>query len=126
MSASAKAAEFLDAIARQSTERLGSILAEGVHVEFPYDDGQREHRFDGRDAVVSYFAAAFDYLEPIVFSDVVEHSGEDSHEAVIEFRGASRWVADSRPYHQRYIAVVGTDDDDRIVLYREYRNPLAY
>ena len=116
MSESTKAAEFLDAIARQSTERLGSILAERVHVEFPYEDGQREHRFDGRDAVVSYFAAAFDCLKPIVSSDIVEHPGEDGHEAVIELRGVSRWVEDSQPYHQRYIAIVGTDDDDRIVL----------
>lgn len=126
MSASARAAEFLDAITHRSTERLRSILAERVHVEFPYDEGQRDHQFHGRDAVVAYFAAAFDYLEPIVFADIIEHRCADSHETVIEFRGTSRWVTDLRPYHQRYIAIVGTDEDDRIVRYREYRNPGAY
>jgi len=126
VSASDAAIRFLDAVASQATDRLAQILEEDVHVEFPYDEGERANKFDGRDAVVEYFDAAFEYLEPIEFSDVIGHQGPDPHTAVVEFRGTSRWVADGRPYRQRYIAVVATDDDDRIVLYREYRNPTAY
>jgi hypothetical protein len=108
----------------RNVSAFADMMADHGVMEFPYAPSGFPVRLDGRAAVIRHLEGvagliAFDRMgEPTV------HPSTDPNVVVIEFEGFGRGVATGEPYDQRYISVIRTENG-RIVLYRDYWNPLV-
>ena len=126
---------FLDAVKRLLVDALGDRLSPGVDdymdlfsdegvLETPYVPPDAPSRWEGRAAI----AAFLDTLRGVVrLADVrltASYPAADGATVVLEYEGTVHLERDGTQFGQRYISVVQLAAG-RIVLWREYTNPLA-
>jgi ketosteroid isomerase-like protein len=107
----------------QIREWLDLFASDGT-LEFPFAPAGVPQRVTGHDelfAHMSHFPETFD----VEFVDLVFHETTDPRVAIAEFRSTGRAVPTGKPYEQRIISVVYTDDDGLITRYVDYWNPLV-
>ena len=100
------------------------LYAPDVVFEFPYAPAGMPKQVTGRDALFEHminFPKTFD----VKFGDLVFHETIDPRLVVAEFHSAGTALPTGKPYEQTCISVVRTDDDGRIIHYRDYWNPLV-
>jgi hypothetical protein len=100
------------------------LMAEDYVMEFPYARAGMQPRVEGRDAVIEYLVGVGDGIEVDTIGDVEVHETADPDVVVVEFTGHGRARRTGEPYENRYISVIRMRQG-RIVLYRDYWNPLA-
>lgn len=110
----------IDRDARSFTD----MMDEHAVMEFPYALPDVPDRLDGRDAVARHLEGLGDLIAFDRMGEPTVHPTTDPAVVIIEFEGFGRGVATGAPYDQRYISVIRTENG-RIVLYRDYWNPIA-
>lgn len=126
---------FLDAVKVVLVAALGDRLSPGVDdymdlfsdegvLETPYVPPGARSRWEGRAAI----AAFLDTLHGVIrLADVrltASYPAADGATVVLEYEGTVHLERDGTQFQQRYISVVQLAAG-RIVLWREYTNPLA-
>ncbi|WP_353358269.1 nuclear transport factor 2 family protein [Mycobacterium sp.] len=99
------------------------LLADGAVLEMPLAPPGLPNRFEGK-AAIRAFLSGSQLFSKLEFHDVEVHATSDPELAVVEFRSTGTFEATGLEYANRYALVVRAREG-RIVLYREYFNPLA-
>ncbi|MEU7741497.1 nuclear transport factor 2 family protein [Nonomuraea sp. NPDC049158] len=81
-------------------------------------------RVTGRDALLAHMSS-FPETFDVEFVDLVFHPTVDPGLVIAEFRSTGTALPTGKPYEQRCVSVVRTDDDARITHYLDYWNPLV-
>ncbi|MEV6031721.1 nuclear transport factor 2 family protein [Nonomuraea sp. NPDC052116] len=117
-------AEHLRLTAAGRTDEWVALFAPDAVLEFPFAPAGVSRRVTGRDALLAHmrsFPETFD----IEFVDLVFHETVDPSLVIAEFRSTGTARPTGKPYQQRCISVVRTDDDALITHYLDYWNPLV-
>lgn len=99
------------------------LLADDAVLEMPLAPRGLPDRFEGK-AAIRAFLTGSQYFSKLEFHDVEVHVTSDPELAVVEFRSTGTFEATGLEYANRY-ALFLRARGGRIVLYREYFNPLA-
>jgi ketosteroid isomerase-like protein len=99
------------------------LLADGAVLEMPLAPPGLPNRFEGK-AAIRAFLSGSQLFSKLEFHDVEVHATSDPELAVVEFRSTGTFEATGLEYANRYALIVRARAG-RIVLYREYFNPLA-
>jgi ketosteroid isomerase-like protein len=99
------------------------LLADDAVLEMPLAPPGLPNRFAGK-AAIRAFLSGSQLFSKLEFHDVEVHATSDPELAVVEFRSTGTFEATGLEYANRYALVVRARAG-RIVLYREYFNPLA-
>ena len=109
-------------------ETIEGMMTEEVVTTIPYsatgvttEDAFRV--FDGRPAVMAYFAGAIEFIPEVTFVTPVITVSEDGNTAFVETRGDMR-LADGRPYANIYVWRLDYSEG-RIAAITEYFNPVT-
>lgn len=100
------------------------IWAEDAVVEFPYAPDKLTKRLAGKNAIYEYYkniAPAFELLEE---KPLVMYPSSDPLVGVFEVSMDFRIKSTGKAYCQDYICVMKLSDNGKIVLYREYGDPV--
>ena len=99
------------------------LFAEDAVLECPFAPPGSMHRVSGKKEIAAYL----DQIKDSLGSDGMTLSAAfhtvDAEAAILEYSGTASNVRNGKHYAQRYIAVVKLREG-RIVLFREYWNPL--
>ncbi|WP_338869506.1 nuclear transport factor 2 family protein [Myxococcus stipitatus] len=117
-------AEHLRLTAEGRTEEWVGLFAPNAVLEFPFAPAGVPTKVTGRDALLAHmsnFPKTFD----VQFVDLVFHDTVDPRLVVAEFRSTGTARTTGKPYEQKCISVVRTDEDARITHYLDYWNPLV-
>lgn len=103
----------------EDAPRLREVWAPDGVLEFPYATAEMTARIDGVEALVAYFDGARRWGDwRFEVGRVVVDEGQRLH--VAEVHAEAVWVETGRAYVQDYVIWMQLDEDDRIVLWREY------
>ncbi|MEV7867314.1 nuclear transport factor 2 family protein [Streptomyces sp. NPDC088124] len=117
-------AEHLRLTAAGRIDEWVALFAPDAVLEFPFAPAGVSRRVTGRDALVAHmsnFPETFD----VDFVDLVFHETVDPSLVIAEFRSTGTALPTGKPYEQRCISVVRTDDNALITHYLDYWNPLV-
>ncbi len=126
---------FLDAVKVLLVDALGDRLAPGVddYVDLFSDDGVLEtpyvspgapSRWEGRAAIAAFLGKLRGSIRLADIRLTASYPAADGAAHVLEYEGTVHLERDGTQFRQRYISVVRLAAG-RIVLWREYTNPLA-
>ncbi len=118
------AQKYLSVVKGVSITNWMEIWAENAIVEFPYAPAQYPKRLEGKNAIYEYYKAATALFEVQREKPLVMYPSSDPLIAVFEVSMDFRILSTGKDYRQDYICVVKIRDDGRIVLYREYWDPV--
>ncbi|MEU1879640.1 nuclear transport factor 2 family protein [Streptosporangium sp. NPDC020072] len=113
---------LLEAEARRDVPAMAELLAEDMVFEMPF--GEQVTVVEGRQAMtdlLSRFLGGF-YAE-FTLRDIEVTAAATSGRYFAEYRSTGRVASNGHAYHQRYAAVLEVSDG-KVVLWREYFNPL--
>jgi len=99
--------------------------AEDGRIEFPFAPAGSVAKVEGRAAIADYMAALparFDFKS---FDVLTAYSDPSGQQAVVEFTCEGTALETGRPYNQHYVALLTFDADGKILVYRDFWNPLA-
>jgi uncharacterized protein len=113
----------LDSLLTGDLEPWVSMWAEEGCMEFPYAPPGFPQRLEGQAAIRAHMRAFPQALHLTRLSVPVLYPTVDPTVLIAEFSCEGRAVATGRPYHQRYISVIQTGEEGRILHYRDYWNP---
>jgi uncharacterized protein len=99
------------------------LLADDAVLEMPFAPPSLPDRFEGKVAIRAFLSGS-QYFSKLEFHDVEVHVTSDPELVVVEFRSTGTFEATGLGYANRY-ALILRARGGRIVLYREYFNPLA-
>lgn len=99
------------------------LLADDAVLEIPLAPPGLPDRFEGK-AAIEAFLSSSQVFSKLDFHDIAVHETSDPELVVVEFRSSGTFTATGLNYANRYALVVRARNG-RIVLYREYFNPLA-
>lgn len=99
------------------------LASDGV-MEFPYAPPGAIQKLIGREAVVDYLRAFSCLLELHTLSLQQVYRTDRPDVTIVEFRCEGRGINTGRPYSQRYISVI-TTNNGFISRYVDYWNPLT-
>ncbi|MFE3019747.1 nuclear transport factor 2 family protein [Streptomyces sp. NPDC059256] len=117
-------AEHLRLTAAGRTDEWVELFAPDAVLEFPYAPSGVPRRVRGREALIAHmrgFPETFD----VAFVDLAFHDTVDPSLVIAEFRSTGTALPTGKPYEQRCVSVVRTDDHARITHYLDYWNPLV-
>lgn len=118
------AQKYLSIVKGASINIWMEIWTEDAIVEFPYAPGQYPKRLEGRNAIYEYYKATRTVFELQGEKNLVMYPSSDPLVAVFEVSMDFRILSTGKDYSQDYICVVKIRDDGKIVLYREYWDPV--
>ncbi|AKT41921.1 nuclear transport factor 2 family protein [Chondromyces crocatus] len=117
--------EDLWALITTDTERWLELFAEDGMVEFPYAGSLGSPgRLEGKAAIRRYFTEALKSFEGLEFTRRRKHLLHDPDLVIAEVHGSATITTTGRRYEQDYVMVLQTRAG-KIVLYREYWDPMA-
>ena len=96
---------------------------EGVF-EFPYAPVGYTQRLDGKAAVANYMAGFPDKIKIDHFDVVGLVQNEAGTEGFLEFTCNGKIVQTGRPYNQHYASFIKVNEQGKVLLYRDFWNPL--
>ncbi|WP_215832264.1 nuclear transport factor 2 family protein [Pelorhabdus rhamnosifermentans] len=118
------AQKYLSIVKGASINTWMDIWTEDAVVEFPYAPDQSHKRLEGKKAIYEYYKNVSPVFELLEENPLVTYLSSDPLIAVFEISLKFRILSTEKDYDQDYIGVVKVRDDGRIVLYREYCDPL--
>ena len=105
-------------------QRWIDLFADDGVVEFPYAPSLGfPERLEGKEAIDRYFRGTPESFRDLSFRDVRRYPTTDPDLALAEAHGSATVGANDARYEQDYVMLVRTKGG-KIVLYREYWNPL--
>lgn len=125
LSLAMKAAQrYLSIVKGQSIHTWMDIWSEDAIVEFPYAPDQFPKRLEGKNAIYEYYKNVSPVFELLEEKPLATYPSSDPLVAVFETSMHFRILSTGKDYCQDYIGIVKVRDDGRIILYREYWDPL--
>jgi ketosteroid isomerase-like protein len=117
------AERWLGAVQALDIRGAAELLADDAVVEIPLAPPGLPDRFEGK-AAIQAFLDGPQLFSKLEFRDVEVHVTSDPEVVVLEYRATGTFEATGLEYANRYVLVVRARQG-RIVLHREYFNPLA-
>lgn len=117
------AERWLEALHALDIPSAIELLADDAVLEMPLVPPGLPDRIEGK-AAIGAFLDGSQVFSKLDFHDVDVHATSDPELAVVEFRSTGTFDATGLDYANRYALVIRARAG-RIVLYREYFNPLA-
>ena len=99
--------------------------AEEGRIEFPFAPAGYVAKVEGKAAIAGYMSslpAKFDFRR---FDVLTAYSDASGQQAVVEFACEGTALETGRPYNQHYVALLTFDADGKILVYRDFWNPLV-
>lgn len=116
--------KYLSIVKGASINTWMDIWAENAIVEFPFASGQYPKRLEGNDAIYEYYKDASKAFELCEEKPLVIYPSSDPLIAIFEISMKFHIIQTGRDYNQDYICLVKVRDDGKIILYREYWDPI--
>jgi uncharacterized protein len=116
--------KYLSLVKGASIDTWMEIWAENAIVEFPYAPSPYPKRLEGRNAIYHYYKDASMVYELKEEKPIVIYPSSDPLTAVFEISMDFSIISTGKAYNQDYICVVKIRDDERIISYREYWDPI--
>jgi ketosteroid isomerase-like protein len=114
---------MLGHLGEQQYEACGRYLAPDIHADWPYVPAPGcPENIVGRDALLAFFAGGMAGFEPYRYRIAAIHELADANRLIAEYSSHSRFLANGRPYSNRYCSVLHFNDG-LITYWREYVNP---
>ncbi len=123
ISTASLAEEFLRGLTSKNLETVMALWTDEGVMEFPFAPDGSSKRFVGKAAIAQTLSSAFKVRTEMDFPEVKLYPMDNTNMAVVEFRGKMT-LSSGQPYNNQYIALVEAKDG-RLVLFREYFNPLV-
>ncbi|MBY0412110.1 MAG: nuclear transport factor 2 family protein [Burkholderiaceae bacterium] len=117
-------AEHLRLTALGRVDEWVKLFSPDAVLEFPFAPAGVPQRVTGRDALVAHMSN-FPKIFDVEFVDLVFHETVDPSLVIAEFRSTGTALPTGKPYEQRCISVVRTNDEAVITHYLDYWNPLV-
>jgi ketosteroid isomerase-like protein len=103
-------------------EWVDLFTPDGV-LEFPYGPADFPSYVAGKEALYEYMKNFPEHFK-VEFENLHFHSTEDPSLVIAEFTSRGIALATGKPYNQKYISVVTTNNDGEIVKYVDFWNPM--
>ncbi|WP_343669067.1 nuclear transport factor 2 family protein [Chitinophaga sp.] len=105
------------------SEWVDLFTADGV-LEFPYGPADFPSHVAGKTALYDYMKNFPEHFK-VEFENLHFHGTEDPTLVIAEFTSRGHAISTGKPYNQKYISVVTTNEDGKIVKYVDFWNPLV-
>ena len=115
--------DYLDFQAANEMDKFNELWTENAVLEFPYAPPGLVARVAGKAAIVKYYKDTPNQFTDWKFTVSAFYETTDPNVILIEWRGTAKIAANGNHYDQTYIGFLQTDDDGKIVHYKEYWNP---
>jgi ketosteroid isomerase-like protein len=99
--------------------------AEDGRIEFPFAPAGSVAKVEGKAAIADYMASLFTKFDFHRFDVLIAYSDASGQQAVVECTCEATVLETRRPYHQHYVALLTFDPDGKILVYRDFWNPLV-
>jgi ketosteroid isomerase-like protein len=99
--------------------------AEEGRIEFPFAPVGYVAKVEGKAAIAEYMSslpAKFDFRR---FDVLTAYSDASGQQAVVEFACEGTALETGRSYNQHYVALLTFDTNGKILVYRDFWNPLV-
>ena len=114
--------EIFATISRMEAESLRALLAEDAVLEFPYATAGISPRAVGREAIIEAMKVTPTLFSAFRQTPTAIYASPDRESLIAEAESEGTWL-DGRTYSNRY-AIIFCFRDGKIVLWREYFDPL--
>lgn len=118
------AQKYLSIVKGVSLSAWMEIWSEAAVVEFPYAPDPYPKRLEGKPAILTYYSQAAPQITLQEEGPLTVYSASDPYTAVFEISLAFRNSITDKDYLQNYISVIKVATNGKILLYREYWDPI--
>lgn len=105
-------------------EEWVDLFKEDGILEFPYGPKDFPTSVSGKKELYEYMKNFPDHFE-VKFDDLHFHATEEPTLVIAEFTSDGHAVSTGKPYIQKYISVVTTDEEGKIIRYVDFWNPMV-
>ncbi len=105
-------------------EEWVDLFKEDGILEFPYGPKDFPTSVSGKKELYEYMKNFPDHFE-VKFDNLHFHATEEPTLVIAEFTSDGHAVSTGKPYIQKYISVVTTDDEGKIIRYVDFWNPMV-
>ena len=113
--------EYLSA--GQIKEWVDLFIEDGV-LEFPYGPADFPKLVQGKTDLYGYMKNFPEHFK-VKFKNLRFHSTEEPTLVIAEFESSGYAISTGNPYLQKYISVVTTDTEGKIIKYVDFWNPMV-
>ncbi|KAA0127336.1 nuclear transport factor 2 family protein [Chryseobacterium sp. SN22] len=114
----------LDFLSSGQIDKWVDLFDENGILEFPYGPADFPGLVKGKAELYEYMQN-FPKHFSVSFENLHFHATESPNLVIAEFTSNGRAVSTDKPYNQRYISVVTTNDDGEILKYVDFWNPMV-
>jgi len=105
-------------------EEWVDLFKEDGILEFPYGPKDFPTSVSGKKELYEYMKNFPDHIE-VKFDNLHFHATEEPTLVIAEFTSDGHAVSTGKPYIQKYISVVTTDEEGKIIRYVDFWNPMV-
>ncbi len=105
-------------------EEWVDLFKEDGILEFPYGPKDFPTSVSGKKELYEYMKNFPDHFE-VKFDNLHFHATEEPTLVIAEFTSDGHAVSTGKPYIQKYISVVTTDEKGKIIRYVDFWNPMV-
>lgn len=105
-------------------EEWVDLFKEDGILEFPYGPKDFPTSVSGKKELYEYMKNFPDHFE-VKFDNLHFHATEEPTLVIAEFTSDGHAVSTGKPYIQKYISVVTTDNEGKIIRYVDFWNPMV-
>jgi uncharacterized protein len=116
---------YFDLLSQKRIDKWLELWAEDGVQDMPYSPQGFPKRITGKAAVAKHYASLPNSVGRMVFPDLVIYPTTDPNIFFVEFRGEIEVLATGKPYNNTYAGLFKFRDD-KIVLFREYYDPIVF
>lgn len=100
------------------------LFKEDGILEFPYGPKDFPTSVSGKEELYEYMKNFPNHFE-VKFDNLLFHATEEPTLIIAEFTSDGHALSTGKPYIQKYISVVTTDDEGKIIRYVDFWNPMV-
>lgn len=93
-------------------------------LEFPYGPADFPKKVAGKKALYDYMKNFPEHFK-VTFENLHFHATEEPTLVIAEFTSAGHAISTGKPYDQKYISVVTTNENGEIIKYVDFWNPMT-
>lgn len=105
-------------------EEWVDLFKEDGILEFPYGPKDFPTSVSGKKELYEYMKNFPDHFE-VKFDNLHFHATEEPTLVIAEFTSDGHALSTGKPYIQKYISVVTTDEEGKIIRYVDFWNPMV-
>ncbi|MDJ1472725.1 nuclear transport factor 2 family protein [Cytophagaceae bacterium DM2B3-1] len=105
------------------TEWVDLFTNDGI-LEFPYGPADFPKHVEGKQSLYEYMKNFPEHFK-VQFENLHFHVTEDPTLVIAEFTSSGHAISTGKPYNQKYISVVTTNEDGEIIKYVDFWNPMV-